>query len=194
MNKVNKRMQNLMLGSLAFAVIDVVAGLAFILGEKFKLPSNVVILSALILVNSLFYLIRYLYDGLGKKVFAFDLIVGIFGLILGGFTYMYLMTETSATILKMLGPILGIWFIAIAIEKLYFGVKLADAHEETSPLICFIGSLIFIMGILVIVNPFSSFMLITRLMGLFILCTGLLDGMTSSLFKKRSKEILKIFK
>ncbi len=193
MNKVNKRMQNLMLSSFTLVIIDIIAGLAFIMGEKFKLPTNVIILSSLLLVHGLFYIIRYLYDGLGKKVFAIDLIIGIVSMILGIFTYIYLMNDTTK-VLSMMGPILGIWLITLAIEKLYFGIKFAKSQEEIYPLICFMGALICLMGILVIFNPFNAFMLITRLMGLFIICTGLLDGMTSSLFRKRSKEILKLFK
>lgn len=193
MDKVIKRMQSLMLVSLVMVLVDLIAGLAFVLGDKFALQTSVVILSALILVGGLFHIVRYLYDGLGKKVFAIDLIVGVVGVILGIFTYVYFMNDTS-NVLKMIGPVLGVWFIVLAVEKLYFGFKFADAQEETYPLICFIGILTAIMGFLVMFNPFSSFMLITRLMGLFIICNGLLDGTTSMLFRKRSKEILKLFK
>lgn len=192
MNKVIKRMQNLMIGSLAVVLIYVLVGLVLIMGEKFKLTTDVVIISAFILVHGLFYIIRYLYDGLGKKVFAIDLVMGVVGIILGIFTYVYLMDDTSK-VLNMIGIILGIWYIAIAVEKLFFGVKFAMAGEETSTLICFMGALIGAMGILLIFNPFGSFMLITRLMGLFTICTGILDGMTSMLFRKRAKEILKLF-
>ncbi len=193
MNKVIKRMQNLMLGSLGVPLLNVIVGLIFIVGNRYQLTSTIVVLAALLAVEGLFYIIRYLYDGLGKKVFAIDLIVGVVGVILGAFTYFYLINNTSQA-LESIGIILGLWFITIAVEKIYFGIKFAVAQEEIYPLVWFIGILIAIMGLLVIFNPFSSFMLITRLMGLFTICVGLLDGMTSMLFRRRSKEILKLFK
>ncbi len=193
MNKVIKRMENLMISSLSMALISVIVGLVFILGDKFQLATTAVILSSYILINGLFYLIRYLYDGLGKKVFAVDLVLGVVGIILGIFTYVYLMNDTTK-ILDTVGIILGVWFIAVAFEKIFFGVKFATANEEISPLVCFIGLLMAIMGLLVVFNPFSYFMLVTRLMGLFTICAGLLDGMVSMLFRRRAKEILKLFK
>lgn len=193
MNKVIKRMENLMIVSLSLALISVIVGLVYIIGNKFQLTTTVVISSAFITISGLFYIIRYLYDGLGKKVFAIDLIVGVIGVILGIFTYVYLY-DNSLKVLDTIGVILGVWFLVLAIEKLYYGIKFATSNEETAPLITFIGILIFIMGLLLIFNPFSTFMLITRLMGLFTICAGLLDGMTSMLFRRRAKEILKLFK
>ena len=49
------------------------------------------------------------------------------------------------------------------------------------------------MGVVVIINPFSSFMLATKLTGYFLIATSLLDVMYCLLFKKRAKQLLKIF-
>ena len=50
-----------------------------------------------------------------------------------------------------------------------------------------------IMSVLAIINPFKSFMLITRLVSIFLVVGGAFDLMLASLFKKRSKNVLKIF-
>ena len=60
-------------------------------------------------------------------------------------------------------------------------------------LVGFISILMIIMGIVVLINPFSSFMLITKLIGIFTVCYGLFEAMYISLFKKRAKNLLKIF-
>ena len=49
------------------------------------------------------------------------------------------------------------------------------------------------MGIVVMINPFSSFMLISRLIGIFIVCYALFEIMVSRLFLSRGKEVLKLF-
>ena len=51
-----------------------------------------------------------------------------------------------------------------------------------------------LMGVLVSFNPFKSFMLITRLTGLFLIASGLFDILSSMLFRKRAKVILQIIK
>ena len=58
----------------------------------------------------------------------------------------------------------------------------------------FIAILSFVMGLLVLFNPFEMFMLITRLIGLFMICSGLFEIMTCMLFRKRAKYILDMFK
>ena len=67
-------------------------------------------------------------------------------------------------------------------------------QEDIFPLVTFIGILSFVMGLLVLFNPFEMFMLITRLIGLFMICSGLFEIMTCMLFRKRAKYILDMFK
>ena len=54
--------------------------------------------------------------------------------------------------------------------------------------------LFFVMGIVVLINPFKSFMLVTRLIGIFMVCTGVFEVMTCTLFKRRTNSILDMFK
>ena len=70
MSKVETRFKSLMLISLIMVVINV--GIGALLTFYLDFTSNVfaVIIGTVILLQGMFYLIRYLYDGLGKKVFA----------------------------------------------------------------------------------------------------------------------------
>lgn len=193
MNKVIRRLENLMLGSLTMAALSVIVGLVFMIYSKLPTGLYVIMLGSYVLVQGLFHVIRYLYDGLGKKVFAVDLIVGVVTTILGVFTFMYL-GRNVGTALSLIGIFYGVWLIVLGLEKLYFGAKFVKAQEEIYPLVCFIGLLLVVMGVLAIVNPFETFILIIRLVGLFMICSGLLDAMTSMLFRRRAKAILKLFK
>ena len=66
-------------------------------------------------------------------------------------------------------------------------------NEEIYPLVGFIAVLLVIMGLSTIINPFSGFMIITKLIGIFLICASLFEGMVCSLFKKRAQSILDIF-
>ena len=50
-----------------------------------------------------------------------------------------------------------------------------------------------VMGVLSIINPFKSFMIVTRLISIFLVVGSVFELMSASLFKRRSKNILKIF-
>ena len=66
-------------------------------------------------------------------------------------------------------------------------------QESIYPLTLFIGLLMIIMGIITLINPFKGFMLVTKLIGIFLICSGLLDAMVCNLFRQRAKNILHIF-
>lgn len=189
MDKVIKRFEGLMLSSLLMVFLDVIIGILFLKYTELSTQINVIILGSLVLVHGLFYLIRYFYDGLGCKFFAFDLIIGVAAIILGIFT---IFNPFSA--LEIMGVMFCIWLVASGIEKIFYGYKFMKAQEDIYPLTCFIGILLILMGILALINPFEGFMLITRLVGLFLICSGIFDGMVCLLFRRRAKQILKIFK
>ncbi len=189
MDKVIKRFEGLMLSSLLFVFLDIMIGILFLKYTELSTQLNVVILGSLILIHGLFYLIRYFYDGLGCKFFAFDLIIGVASFILGIFT---IFNPFSA--LKIMGVFFCIWLITSGIEKIFYGFKFMKAQEDIYPLTCFIGILLILMGLIALINPFKGFMVITRLVGLFLICSGIFDGMVCLLFKRRAKQILNIFR
>lgn len=189
MSKISNRFKKMMLLSLGVALLDVIVGVLFIVCTSFTTKINVVILGSTILIHGLFYVIRYLYDGFGKKVFAVDLIAGVAAVILGIFTVF-----NTFDPLKTLGILFSIWLFISGSEKLYFGIKFMKRQEDIYPLITMISILYFIMGVLAIFNPFELFMIISRLVGLFIICSGLFEMLTCMLFRKRAKYILDMFK
>lgn len=188
MDRIIKRFKNLMLFSLLTALLDVLVGAIFLVFTDFTAKLNIVILGSLILIHGLYFLIRYIYDGLGNKFFAIDLIIGVASIILGVFT---IFNPFSA--LKVMGILFCIWVVLSGIEKLYYGYRFMKNQEEIYPLTCFIGVLLVVMGVLAAINPFKTFVLITKLVGIFLICSGLFDAMTCLLFRKRAKSIIKMF-
>jgi uncharacterized membrane protein HdeD (DUF308 family) len=67
-------------------------------------------------------------------------------------------------------------------------------QEDIYPLVTFISILFLALGVIAFINPFKLFMVISRLVGLFIICAGLLEIMICMLFRKRAKYILNMFK
>lgn len=189
MRKITNRFEKMMLISMGVSLIDVIVGMLFIICTSFSTRVNMVILGSTILVHGLFYVIRYLYDGLGKKVFSVDLIAGVASIILGVFTIF-----NTFDPLSVLGILFCIWLFISGGEKLYYGILFYKKQEDIYPLVTFISILFFVMAVLSVLNPFKLFMVISRLVGLFIICSGLFDVLTCMLFRKRSSYILSMFK
>ena len=178
MNKIIDRFNKIMNFSLLLVIMDIIVGFIFIRYAELSSKLMIVILGCYILIHGLFDLIRYFYDGLGNRIFHFDLVNGIL-----------FPTKTLTVVVVFF----GIWLIYNGLSKLFYTYKFMKFNEEIYPLVGFISILMIIMGIVVLINPFSSFMLITKLIGIFTVCYGLFEAMYISLFKKRAKNLLKIF-
>lgn len=189
MNKVIERFKKMMMATMGVFVLDILVGIVFYVFDAFSNREYTVIIGALFLIHGLFYMIRYIYDGLGRKVFAIDVIFGVVAIIFGLFT-MFLPAE----LLEYYLILYGIGICLVGLEMLSYGLIFVKNHEETFPLITLTSLLVIIMGVIAIFNPFSNFILTIRLISYFSIATGLFGCTYCNLFKRRTKAILDMFK
>ena len=141
MEVITKRFKKLMTISIIMSIIDIIIGLIFINCTDFATKINIIILGSLITIHGLFFLIRYLYDGLGNKFFAIDLIVAIASIILGVFI---IFNPFNYIALKVIGIFFCIWLCFNGLEKLYYSYRFMCVQESIYPLTLFIGLLMII--------------------------------------------------
>jgi uncharacterized membrane protein HdeD (DUF308 family) len=188
MNKVELRLKGLMMISVILAVVDISVGCLLTFYLKFSTKLSAVIIGTVILLHGMFHLIRYIYDGLGKKVFAVNLITAVINVILGIFTMVYPFTS-----INHLGIIFAFYLLGNAYEKGFYGLKLRKKEDASYPLICVLSILLILMAVIVMFNPFSGFMLSTKLAGLFMICSGVFEAMICKLFFDKADVLLKMF-
>jgi uncharacterized membrane protein HdeD (DUF308 family) len=189
MTKIMERFNKMMFASLGIYALDIIVGILFLMFNSVQDRVCCVVLGALILVHGLFFLIRYVYDGLGRKIFASDVIFGVAASIFGLF-----MIFVPAELLTHYLLLYGIGLCIIGLEVMYYGIIFMKKREETYPLVTSTALLIIIMGILAILNPFKQFMLTLRLVSYFSIATGLFGCSCSNLFKRRARAILDMYK
>lgn len=189
MNKVTERFKKIMLASMGVYALDILVGVLFLVVNTFSNRVCCVILGALLLVHGLFYLIRYIYDGLGKKVFAMDVIFGVAAVIFGLFTIFAPIELVSSYLL-----LYGIGLCIRGLELMSYGIVFMKKHEETFPLVTLTALLVIIMGVLAILNPFNQFVLTLRVISYYSIATGLFGCMYGNLFRRRTRAILDMYK
>ena len=170
-------------------VIDFLVALVLFKFSSLSVKIDCVIMGSLLIVHGLFALIKYFYDGIGSRIFASQLINSVAGIILGLFLCFYHLDTV-----KTMGILVGIWFIIDGLLKAYHSFVFLKNKEEIAPLVFMPALLITIMGILVILNPFSMYISIIRLIAIFMFGFVVLEGMNSMLYKRRAKNILSMFK
>lgn len=189
MDKIENRFRSFQIISMLIALFGIVMSLSLLFFEEYvSMALYGKFISCLIIIHGLNSLIKYFYDGFANDVYKFEIVQGVALLILGLFMFF-----ANMNVFDTIGIFFGIFYLIISAVKGYYVYKFMKNNEDIFPLLLIMVILFLIMGVLTFVNPFSDFMLITRVITVFTLVGSILELLMASLFKKRSKYILKIF-
>ncbi len=189
MNRAVKNFNKLLNISFLMIALDIIVGGLFVFYTDIATSVATVVAGCLVLVHGIFALIDYFYVGMFFKFLMYKFIPGIALILLG-----IVMIINPIDFISFLGIGVGIWLLVVGVESLSYAIRLWKFKEEIASLILFIGFCAVIMGILSMINPFSRFMLLPKLIGMFVIANGLLNIVQLMLFKKRSKNIIELFK
>lgn len=190
MEVIEKRFSKFQLLSMIVPLFSLIIGLVFI-GLADYVSSEIIgkVLSGIIVINGLVSLVKYFYDGFANKIYKFEIVNGLAMLVLGVFVFL----EKADNIYNVLGIYFGIFCILSGLMKSFYTYKFLRENESIFGLYLIITLLFIIMGVLSIFNPFAKFMEVTYMVSIFLVVTAVFDLMAASLFRKRRKNILKIF-
>ncbi len=188
MGKIKERFNKVLNISFLIIALDVVVGILFITHPDISNKVSLMIIGSLTIVHGLYSLINYFYDGLGSGFFKAEFLTGIISVILG-----IIIVLNPITTINILAIGFGLWLILNGIETGYYTMVFWKHNEEIAPLILFVSVASAIMGVLIIINPFKSFMLVTKLIGLFIIANSCINIIRLVLYKKRAENLLKMF-
>lgn len=184
-NKFNK----LIFGSWFSSILFLVFGI--FLFVKPKLANSLIgyMVGTIVLISGISAIVNYFVSKNELKYMNLELIYGIITLIAGT---AIIFNPLSITSIVTIG--LGIWMLINGAMKINSSLLLKKYKEETWILLLFIGILTLLSGILLIFNPFKGTMVVTQVLGVFVIVYAILDSMHWLLLKKRSKDIIEFIK
>lgn len=158
---------------------------------KPKMANSIIgyIVGAIVLISGLSSIVNYFVSKEDFKYMNMELIYGIITSLMG---ILVIFNPLSITGIITFG--VGIWMIINGALKVNTALVLKKYKEETWPIIITIGILILFSGILLIFNPFKGTMVVTQVLGIFVIVYAILDSMHWLLVKKSSKEIIEFIK
>lgn len=189
MDKVEKRFGTFQLLSIFVALFGLImSGILLFFEEHISMLLYGKVMASVMIVYGLSSLVKYFYDGIANDVYKFEIVEGIALLIIGLFMFF-----AEMNVFDTIGIFCGIFYLIIGSMKGFYTYKFMKNNEDIFPLTLIMTILFLVMGVLSIFNPFNSFMIITRLVTVFLLVGSILELLMASLFRKRAKYILKIF-
>lgn len=171
--------------SLASSIIFLIFGLFLVFQTEGVIRTVSIFMGSLLFIIGIVPIVNYFKNRLANFFSSAGLLYGIFSVVAG--LLILFNTKILATIIPILS---GVWMIINSVNKIQIAMELRDNNIK-SWLITFIFSiLILILGVLFIINPFASAVLLGKTIGIFIVIYAILDIVDSVIIKLKAKDVI----
>ena len=130
----------------------------------------IIAFGVILVINGLMHIISYFSIKNDFRAFSFELVQGIVSIIIG---FVFIMRTQEASILLPL--ILGAWIIIESIMKFQLAFNLRDVPNSHWVMMLVFSIITAALGIVILLNPFSTTIAITTLGGVLLLLTEVIN-------------------
>lgn len=188
MKEYKKAFNALTLGAIALDILIIILGAYFIAKPTTSASIIGYVLGILLIIVGIYNIIKFIVNMGTNKFFLIEIISGILTIIAGIFMVYNPFSLANITTIGV-----GLWLILSATIKGAIALQFKKFNEETWILSLIIAAITLILGILIIVNPFESYIVLAVYVGVMVCVYAAMDIVQQILFRKRVKEIVKIF-
>ncbi len=182
-----RKFNNFTTSSIVASVVNIIIGiLIFAFSEQ--IGTLIGYIAGLIFIYTGILAIYKFIKRDGAKLYSLNIIFGILSIILG---VVIIFVPTS--VISYINIIFGIFLIILGGNKVTYGVWFKIGNDASWSITLVSGIMLILFGVLLIANPFESFMTATKLVGVFLILYSVLDMTTSIMLRRRSEDIVDIF-
>lgn len=183
MNLVKNKIKSMYRTSIVFSLVLFFVGLFLLIEPETTLHAISYIVGIILIVWGIIPVIGYLSNKENQGYLDFSFVLGIFSLIIG------IIIVINPNIIGSIIPLLlGIWMLINGITKLQYSLNLKK-YEKDSNMSVIISVIILICGLVLIFNPFKGAVVLTQIIGGFIIAYSILDIMECLSLKKTIKKV-----
>ena len=140
-----------------------------------SLNTITIIIGVIVGITGLVELITYFTSPQEVKAFSLKLIVGVITTILG-----VVIIINAQTINTILSWVIGAWIIIESIIKLQIAFSLKDLSNTSWKTVVIFSIITFIIGLVIILNPFATLMAVGKICGIMLLISEILNVFEST--------------
>ena len=187
MSDIKKSFNIITIGSIIIDVIIVILGIFLISNPAVGLESALTLIGVLLLVSGIYSIIKFIMNP--KSIFKFELIYGILSIIAGSFAMFRPFAVASLIVI-----LVGIWLIVTSLIKLSLALELRKFKEDSWIFDLAVAILTLVLGVLLLINPFSGYIVLSTYVGIMIIIYSSMDAIEQVFIRKRVSTIAKMFK
>lgn len=188
MEIIKSKIKNMYKTSMIFSIILFIVGLFLLVKPETTLHAISYIVGIILILWGIVPIISYFTNKESQSYLEFSFIIGVFSLIFG--VIIIINPDIIGSIIPLL---LGIWMVINGITKLQCVLSLRKNNVDTTTSMV-ISLVILICGIILIFNPFKGAVVLTKIIGIFIIIYSVLDIIECHTLKKTVKTVEKEYK
>lgn len=171
------------------SIIFIVIGLFLIIKPETTLSLISYVLGIVILVNGIMNLVRYFSNRGNGNLYDFGFIIGIISVVIA-----VIFISNPNMIASIIPLILGVWILVNGVVKFQFSMNLKNYRNSNTNRSMIISGFNILLGIILVLNPFKGAVLITRIIGAFLIAYAILDLLESRTIKKTLQDGVEFIK
>ena len=165
-----KKIKNKFNGELIFSFILIILGLALFINPNLAIDIVSYITASILLFLGVISCIKYFKNNNEISTFDFDLVYGVLVIIFS--IYLFIKPNILETIFNI---ILGIYIIINAITKFEYSLLIKKVRSKDFKYVLLLSVIMFILGIILLINPLKTYLLITQIIGIFMIIYSVLS-------------------
>ena len=184
MKDIKKSFNLVTIGAMVLDILFIVLGIFLIANPSVGVNSALILLGVILIVSGLYSIIKYIIND--RAIFRFELIYGIVSLIVG-----LLAVFKPFTIVNLITVLIGTWLILSSVFKFATSFELRRFNEDTWTFDMGISVLTIFLGLLLIINPFSGYIVLTTYVAILVIVYAAMDIVEQLFIRKRASRIIK---
>jgi len=184
MELIKKKFKSMYKTSMIFSIILFFIGLFLLMKPETTLHAISYFVGIVLIIWGIIPVITFFSNKEKESYLEFTFIIGVFALIFG------IIVMINPEIIGSIIPLLtGIWMIINGVTKLYYALSINKEGNATTSIL--ISLIILVCGLLLVFNPFGGAVMLTKLIGIFVIVYSVLDLIECYTLNKSIKEVIK---
>lgn len=183
-NMIDKRLNIITLGSILLDVVFILLGFFFMSNPEISSQLTGMLLGLLLVISGIYAIIKFITNMKFNLIFSVELIYGIISFIVGT-----IIVFNPTGFANLITVFIGIWFLVSGVIKAIISIMMKNINEDSWLFNFVIAVLTIVIGILLIVNPFSGKMVITIYAGIMLVIYSAIDMVNQLILRKKAKVI-----
>jgi uncharacterized membrane protein HdeD (DUF308 family) len=186
-NEIKKNLNFMTFISIIMDVLFIVLGIFLVANPEMSTKVSGILIGLILMISGTYEIIQYVMNIDATFIFTFKLVYGILSIIAG-----FLIISDPFSVANFLTIMVGIWLLVSAGLKVSIAMQLKYFKEETWLFDLVVALLTIVLGILLLVNPFNGYIVLSTYAGIMLVIYAGMDIIEQFLFRKRASEIEKI--